>query len=87
MCTHTRTLSQDSSSSDSSDDVIPIRALDPFQLEEEYHHPAALVFQAKLDELKVFVNGGVEDEVLRELLLMADMDVNRAANYYLNRQQ
>ena len=57
-----------------------------FKMDEEFHDANTLQFQSKLEELKVIVGSEVTDELLKDLLLAADMDINRALNYYLNTQ-
>ena len=39
-----------------------------------------------LESLRCVVGSEVTDDVLRDLLLAADMDVNRAVNFFLNAQ-
>ncbi len=75
------------SSSDSSDDIIPVQGYDgttPLTLDEDYQDPDTLQFQASLEEVKAIVGSDASEEVLKELLMQADMDVNRAINFYYN---
>ena len=84
---HTHTHAQTSSSSDSSDDIIPVQGYDgttPLTLDEDYQDPDTLEFQASLEEVKAIVGSDASEEVLKELLMQADMDVNRAINFYYN---
>ena len=60
--------------------------LDNFKLDSEFHDEDTLEFQSKLDELKMIVGSDVGEELVKDLLLAADMDINRAANYYFNTQ-
>ena len=57
-----------------------------YNLDEEFHDANTIQFQSALDQLKVIVGSEANEELLRDFLLAADMDVNRAANYYLNTQ-
>ena len=57
-----------------------------FKMEEEFHDADTLEFQSSLDKLKVIVGSEAPEELLRDFLLAADMDINRAANYYFNTQ-
>lgn len=55
-----------------------------FTLDSLYHDPQTLAFQERLSEVRAVVGEEASDELLRELLLQADLDVNRAINYYFN---
>ena len=57
-----------------------------FKLDSEFHDADTLEFQSKLDNLKVIVGSEAPEELLKDFLLAADMDINRAANYYFNTQ-
>ena len=43
-----------------------------------------MAFQAALSELKGVVGEEAPEDLLKDLLLAADCDVNRALNYYFN---
>ena len=53
-------------------------------LSKTYGTPASLAFQEALSELRSVVGDEATDDVLKEYLLAADMDVNRAVNFYFN---
>ena len=57
-----------------------------FKMDPEFHDADTLEFQSKLEELKSFVGSEAPEELLKDFLLAADMDINRAVNYYLNTQ-
>lgn len=46
--------------------------------------PDTLQFQEALQQLRGIVGSDVSQIVLQDLLLAADMDINRAVNYYFN---
>ena len=48
--------------------------------------PAAAAFQSALEGLRAVIGAGPTDDLLRDLLLAADANVNRAANYYFSTQ-
>ena len=58
----------------------------PFNQDPSLHVADALAFDTALRELRGVVGDEVSQELLRDLLLAADMDVNRAVNYYFNTQ-
>ena len=83
--THTHTCTQlehSSDSSGSSGSGGPEEA--PYGLDPSLHSPDVLAFNTALVELRVIVGEEASEELLRDLLLAADMDINRAVNYYLN---
>ena len=57
-----------------------------YQLDEEFHDADTIQFQSALEQLKGIVGSEANEELLKDFLLAADMDINRAANYYLNTQ-
>ena len=57
-----------------------------YRLDEEFHDADTIHFQSALEQLKGIVGSEANEELLRDFLLAADMDINRAANYYLNTQ-
>ena len=65
----------------SSTSVASSEEEDEFQIE-----PHTLQWQAALGELQAVVGMETSPDVLRDLLLAADMDVNRAVNFFLNIQ-
>ena len=55
------------------------------EAEEEFQlEPHTLQWEAALEELRAVVGSEVGDDMLRDVLLAADMDVNRAVNFYFN---
>lgn len=85
--------SYDSDSSGSLDDTREITTATrqgaewvEYKLDEEFHDADTLQFQSALDQLRVIVGNEANEELLKDFLLAADMDINRAANYYLNTQ-
>lgn len=46
----------------------------------------AVVWEAALADLRAVVGAEVGNDVLRDLLLAADMDINRAVNFFFNSQ-
>lgn len=46
----------------------------------------AAVWEAALGDLRAVVGAEVSNDVLRDLLLAADMDINRAVNFFFNSQ-
>ena len=81
----------DSDSSASLDDTAVTTATQQgewgeYKLEEEFHDADTLQFQSALDQLKGIVGSEAQEELLKDFLLAADMDINRAANYYYNTQ-
>ena len=85
--------SYDSDSSGSLDDTREITTATrqraewgEYKLDEEFHDADTLQFQSALDQLKGIVGNEANEELLKDFLLAADMDINRAANYYLNTQ-
>ena len=75
-----------SSSSGSSSTQSHEHGNESFKLDEKFHHPNTLAFQAAIDKLRGIVGAEGSDELLKDLLLAADMDVNRALNFYFNTQ-
>jgi hypothetical protein len=55
-------------------------------LDEEFHDADTIKFQSALEQLRGIVGSEANEELLKDFLLAADMDINRAANYYLNTQ-
>ena len=84
----------DSDSSGSLDDTGAVttttgqegREWGEYNLDDEFHDADTLQFQSALEQLKGIVGSEANEELLRDFLLAADMDINRAANYYLNTQ-
>ena len=68
-----------SSSSSSSDSVNSSVASDSFNPTEPTE-----VMGTYIEQLRTVVGDEPTDEILSELLLAADMDVNRAINFYFN---
>ena len=58
----------------------------PFNQDPSLHAVDALAFDTALRELRGVVGDDVSEDLLRDLLLAADMDTNRAVNYYFNTQ-
>jgi len=55
--------------------------------DEEYQlDPDTLQFQEALQQLRGIVGPDVSQIMLQDLLLAADMDINKAVNYYFNTQ-
>lgn len=46
----------------------------------------ATVWESALGDLRAVVGAEVGNDVLRDLLLAADMDINRAVNFFFNSQ-
>ena len=80
--THCTQLEHSSDSSDSSGSGGPQEV--PYGLDPSLHAPDALAFNAALVNLRGVVGEEASEDLLRDLLLAADMDVNRAVNYYFN---
>lgn len=83
----------DSDSSTSLDDTAVTMATQKgaeewgeYKFDEEFHDTDTVQFQSSLEQLKGIVGSDANEELLRDFLLAADMDINRAANYYLNTQ-
>ena len=57
-----------------------------YSLDEEFHDADTIQFQSALEQLRGIVGSEANEELLKDFLLAADMDINRAANYYLNTQ-
>ena len=55
-----------------------------YSLDEEFHDADTIQFQSALEQLRGIVGSEANEELLKDFLLAADMDINRAANYYLN---
>lgn len=71
----------------SSDDIIPLSGYDgstPFTLDSDYHDAHTLQFSACVEEVRAVVGAEADNDVIKELLMQADMDVNRAINFYYN---
>ncbi len=62
------------------------RSLDSFgaSLSKDYGSPESVAFQKALEELRGVVGAESSDDALKEYLLAADMDVNRALNFYFS---
>jgi len=62
------------------------KSMDEFSssLSKTYGTPESLAFQEVLGELRSVVGDEATDDVLKEYLLAADMDVNRAVNFYFS---
>ena len=58
----------------------------PFNQDPSLHVADALAFDTALRELRGVVGDETSEDLLRDLLLAADMDINRAVNYYFNTQ-
>ena len=54
------------------------------EITAEFGSPESIAFQQALAELKSVVGEEASDEALKEYLLAADMDVNRALNFYFS---
>lgn len=53
--------------------------------EEEIEvEPDTMEWDIALESLRAVLGSEVGDDVLRELLLAADMDINRAVNFFFN---
>lgn len=57
-----------------------------FKMDPEFHDADTMEFQSKLEQLRAFVGSEASEELLKDFLLAADMDINRAANFYFNTQ-
>ena len=81
---HTRINTQvdpNSDSSDSSNCGVGETRGSPFNQDPSAD---ALAFDTALRELRGVVGEEASEDLLRDLLLAADMDINRAVNYYFN---
>ena len=86
---HTRINTQvdlDSDSSDSSNRGVEEMRGSPFNQDPSLHVTDTLAFDTALRELRGVVGDEASEDLLRDLLLAADMDINRAVNYYFNTQ-
>ena len=57
---------------------------DSSESDEYTLHKNTVSFDAALEELRAVVGSGAPDELLKDFLLAADCDVNRALNFYFN---
>lgn len=46
----------------------------------------AVVWDEAVEELRAVLGADISNDVLRDLLLAADMDINRAVNFFFNSQ-
>ena len=83
--THTQVDPGSDSTESSNSEVGEAREI-PFNQDPSLHAVDALAFDAALRELRGVVGDDVSEDLLRDLLLAADMDTNRAVNYYFNTQ-
>ena len=51
---------------------------------EEAYSSSVLAFQQALSELRAIVGDEPSDHALKDVLLAADLDINRALNYYFS---
>ena len=85
--THTHTqVDPGSDSSESSNSGVGEAREIPFNQDPSLHAVDALAFDSALRELRGVLGEDVSEDLLRDLLLAADMDTNRAVNYYFNTQ-
>ena len=54
------------------------------QLQDTYYSAETLAFQEALKDLRVIIGEEPSDEVLKDILMAADMDINRAVNFYFS---
>ena len=54
--------------------------------EELQLESSSMEWDSCLESLRAVVGSEVTDDVLRDLLLAADMDINRAVNFFFNTQ-
>ena len=83
--THTQVDPGSDSTESSNSEVGEAREI-PFNQDPSLHAVDALAFDTALRELRGVVGDDVSEDLLRDLLLAADMDTNRAVNYYFNTQ-
>lgn len=55
-----------------------------YQMDDSYMSEEGLVFEEALRELRGVVGEEPSDDALRDILLAADMDINRAVNFYFS---
>ena len=53
-------------------------------LDESFLSAETVAFQGALSQLRGIVGEEPSDDVLKDILLAADMDINRAANFYFS---
>ena len=72
------------SSSNNMEDLLTSSVEGPYHFDSIYHTSETLAFQGALKELRGIVGDEPSDEVLKDILLAADMDINRAVNFYFS---